>query len=312
MLAQLKADFPEDLRVVYRHFPLVNIHSNAVMAAQAAEAAGAQGQFWAMHDVLFDRLGEWASLSDAEFQEWLAAQAAELGLDGDRFTEDLLSEAIQTKAEQSWEFGLEQNLPGTPYLIINGEPYGGPLDYGNLAIIIKLYILRERQFAECPPMEIDPAGDYFANLETEKGEIVLQLYADKAPLAVNSFIFLARQGWFDGVSFHRVIPSFVAQAGDPSGTGFGGPGYAFDNEIAPDLRFDREGVLGMANAGPGSNGSQFFITFAPQPELDGKYTIFGEVVSGMEVLQALAPRDPQSNPNHPPGDIILKVTIVER
>jgi cyclophilin family peptidyl-prolyl cis-trans isomerase len=161
-------------------------------------------------------------------------------------------------------------------------------------------------------MLISPGKQYVATLHTEKGEIVLELYADQAPTAVNSFVFLARHGWFDGVTFHRVIPGFVAQAGDPTGTGFGGPGYAFDNEISPDLKFDRPGVLGMANSGPGSNGSQFFITLAPAPNLNGDYTIFGHVISGMDVVKGLTPRDPSQAMNLPPGDKINSVTIEEK
>jgi cyclophilin family peptidyl-prolyl cis-trans isomerase len=148
-------------------------------------------------------------------------------------------------------------------------------------------------------------------LHTEKGDITLDLFADKAPLAVNNFVFLARQGWFDGITFHRVLPDFMAQTGDPTGTGYGGPGYAFDNEIT-DLKFDGPGVLGMANAGPGSNGSQFFITYAPAPHLDGGFTIFGRLISGMDVLQKLTPRDPSQPVELPPGDKLVHVTIIEK
>ena len=161
-------------------------------------------------------------------------------------------------------------------------------------------------------MVIDPLKQYTATLHTEKGEIVIQLFSDLAPLTVNSFVFLARNGWYDGVTFHRVLPGFVAQTGDPTGTGFGGPGYAFADEISPDLKFDKPGMVGMANAGPGSNGSQFYITLAPVPQLDGKYPIFGQVVSGLDVVNSLAPRDPEQQAGLPPGDVITKVTIEEK
>ena len=115
----------------------------------------------------------------------------------------------------------------------------------NLSAVIQLTMMEERQFTECPPMAIDsPTKQYMATLHTEKGDIVIELYADKAPLAVNSFIFLAQHGWFDGVTFHRVIPGFVAQAGDPSGTGYGTPGYAFKDEISSDLKYDGAGCGG--------------------------------------------------------------------
>jgi cyclophilin family peptidyl-prolyl cis-trans isomerase len=160
-------------------------------------------------------------------------------------------------------------------------------------------------------MVINPTKQYIATLHTEKGDIVIELAADKAPLAVNSFIFLARNGWFDNVTFHRVIPGFVAQAGDPSGTGYGTPGYAFKNEIS-NLKFDAPGVVGMANAGADSNGSQFFITYSSQPTLDGKYTVFGHVIQGLDVATSLTPRDPSQSGDLPTGDKILSVTIEEK
>jgi cyclophilin family peptidyl-prolyl cis-trans isomerase len=161
-------------------------------------------------------------------------------------------------------------------------------------------------------MTINPKKQYIATLETEKGQVVLQLYPDKAPLAVNSFVFLARSGWFDGITFHRVIPGFVAQTGDPSGTGQGNPGYMFNSEIEPALKFDRAGVVGMANSGPDTNGSQFFITYGPVPDLNGGYTIFGKVLSGMDVLEQLTPRNPQPGVSLPPGDELISVTIEEK
>jgi len=312
VLAQLEKDYPQDVRVVYRHFPLLSIHDKAALATQAAEAAGAQGEFWAMHDLLFEHQGEWVELPVGEFQAWLIEQAAGLNLDGDQFQADLLSEATVAIAQDAWDKGVAASLPGTPFLLVNGGYYGGPRDYWSLEAIIKMTKLEGRQFTECPPMTIDSAKKYNATLQTEKGDIVIELYPDVAPMAVNSFIFLARNGWFDGVTFHRVLPGFVAQAGDPTGTGFGGPGYAFDNEVSPDLNFDQPGVLGMANAGPGSNGSQFFITLGPAPHLDGGYTIFGRVIEGMDVVNSLTERNPEQNANLPPGDKILSVSIEER
>ncbi|MBC7258531.1 MAG: peptidylprolyl isomerase [Chloroflexi bacterium] len=160
-------------------------------------------------------------------------------------------------------------------------------------------------------MTIDPTKQYFAILKTEKGDIRIQLFADKAPKTVNNFVFLARQGFYDNTTFHRVIPGFMAQGGDPTGTGSGGPGYQFADEFHPDLKHDSEGILSMANAGPNTNGSQFFITYAPQPHLDGHHAVFGKVVSGMDVLQALTPRDPRTNPTFS-GDRLLTVVIEEK
>jgi len=311
VLAQLQKQYPNDVRVVYRHFPLMSIHPNAAISAQAAEAAGAQGKFWEMHDLLFERQSEWSRLDNNAIQTWLSEQAVELGLDKARFEADLNSQANVDLAKAAWDEGQKIGLPGTPFLVINGSPYSGPLSYGNLDAIVRTTLLEPHQFTSCPPMTIDQNKQYFATLKTEKGDIVIELYADKAPLAVNSFIFLANQGWFNGVTFHRVLPGFVAQAGDPSGTGYGGPGYAFDNEIS-DLKFDTPGMVGMANAGPGSNGSQFFIIYVPTPQLDGKYTVFGKVVEGMDVAESLTPRDPSQGHIPTPGDQILSVTIEEK
>lgn len=310
MLARLTQKYPQDVQVVYRHFPLVSIHDKAALAAAAAEAAGRQDKFWEMHDLLFSRQQEWTGLKPDEFKAWLSTQAPSLGLEVEAFQDDLDDPQIARAVQAAWEKN-STFMPGTPYILINGQPYESRVNRTDLNDTVALTLLAPRQFQECPPLTIDPSRAYLAEIETAKGKITLELYADKAPLAVNNFIFLAKAGWYDGVTFHRVIPGFVVQAGDPSGTGFGGPGYAFDNELS-DLRFDKPGRVGMANAGPGSNGSQFFITFVPVTRLDGGYTIFAQVIDGLDVLTKLTPRDPSKTPDAPPGDEILSVTIIEK
>lgn len=162
-----------------------------------------------------------------------------------------------------------------------------------------------------PPMTIDTSKQYFATVEMAKGgEFTIELYADKAPITVNSFVFLAREGFFNGVTFHRVLEGFMAQGGDPTGTGMGGPGYEFVNEDS-DLTFDKAGVVAMANAGRDTNGSQFFITFGPADFLNGGYTIFGQVIDGMDVVNGITRRDPQQNPTFT-GDAIKTITITEK
>ncbi len=312
MLARLHTEYPDDLRVAYRHFPLLSIHDKAALATQAAEAAGNQDNFWEMHDLLFANQSTWSGMTVADFQPWLLEKAAELKLDVATFETDLNSTALTELATKAYAESIALNILQTPTLIINGTEYKGQISYGNISAIIKLVLLEKRQFEVCPPIEIDPSKQYFANLETEKGTIVIELLPEDAPLAVNNFVFLARQGWFDNITFHRVIAGFVAQTGDPSGTGYGSPGYAFDNEISPDLIYDKAGTVGMANAGPGSNGSQFFITMAPVEQLNGGYTIFGHVVEGMEVVESLTARDPSQNIGLPPGDNLIKVTILEK
>ena len=160
-------------------------------------------------------------------------------------------------------------------------------------------------------MTIDTDVVYLATVKMAKGgEFIIELYPDKAPITVNSFVFLAREGFFDGITFHRVLEGFMAQGGDPTGTGGGGPGYQFVNEDS-DLTFDKPGVLAMANAGRDTNGSQFFITFQPTPQLNGGYTIFGQVIEGMDVVNGITRRDPQLGPDFI-GDAIESVTIEEK
>jgi len=167
-----------------------------------------------------------------------------------------------------------------------------------------------KQYASAPAMQIDANKQYTAVVKMAKGgQFTIALHADKAPITVNSFVFLAREGFYDGVTFHRVLDGFMAQAGDPTGSGSGGPGYKFVNEDS-DLTFDKAGVVAMANAGRDTNGSQFFITFAPAEFLNGGYTIFGQVIEGMDVVNSIRRRDPQQNPDYS-GDVIERITIIE-
>ncbi len=165
------------------------------------------------------------------------------------------------------------------------------------------------QWQSEPEMQLDPTKNYQATLHTSKGDIIIDLYAKNVPHTVNNFVFLARQGFYDGTIFHRVIPDFMAQGGDPTGTGRGGPGYKFRDEFDPKLRHNVPGVLSMANAGPNTNGSQFFITHVPTPWLDGKHAVFGQVVGGLDVLLAIPPRDP--NLINSPAVTLTSVDISE-
>ncbi|KXK50997.1 MAG: peptidyl-prolyl isomerase [Chloroflexi bacterium OLB13] len=159
-----------------------------------------------------------------------------------------------------------------------------------------------KQYSTPPAMAIDPKKRYTAEFVTNKGTFQIQLFADRAPITVNNFVFLARDGFYNGVTFHRVIANFMIQGGDPTGTGRGGPGYRFNDEAGSLQIRHGAGVLSMANAGPNTNGSQFFITHSPQPHLDGKHGVFGQVMGdGMTVVNAIRQ-----------GDKIESVTIIER
>lgn len=189
--------------------------------------------------------------------------------------------------------------------LVNNATRPSPQDAATLPTLVGT-----KQYSGAPPMVIDPKKQYTATVKMAKGgEIIIRLLPEKAPITVNSFVFLARQGYFDGVTFHRVLDGFMAQGGDPTGTGGGGPGYTFVNEDS-DLKFDKAGVVAMANAGRNTNGSQFFITYGPTPNLNGGYTIFGQVTSGMDVVNGLTRRDPDLRPTFT-GDVIERVTISE-
>ena len=160
-----------------------------------------------------------------------------------------------------------------------------------------------------PSGTLDTSKSYSARFVTQRGDIVCELYAADVPLTVENFVNLARAGFYDGTTFHRVIPGFMAQGGDPEGTGRGGPGYQFRDEFSPRLRHDAAGVLSMANAGPNTNGSQFFITFGPTPHLDDRHSVFGRVTEGMDVLRSIRERDPSRD--REPGDRIERIEISE-
>ncbi len=164
-----------------------------------------------------------------------------------------------------------------------------------------------KQYDSAPPMTIDTDKKYSAVMKTDRGDISIDLLTDIAPMTVNNFVFLAREGFFDGCTFHRVIPGFVAQGGDPTGTGRGGPGYRFKDELSPTPFV--QGIVGMANAGPNTNGSQFYIMLGDAQHLTGRYTAFGQVTAGLDAVLALRPRDPERD--REPGDKILGVTITE-
>jgi cyclophilin family peptidyl-prolyl cis-trans isomerase len=167
-----------------------------------------------------------------------------------------------------------------------------------------------KQWNSPPAMEIDAKKTYTATFNTDKGDIIVQLFAEKVPRTVNNFVFLARQGFYDGTIFHRVLSDFMAQGGDPTGTGRGGPGYRFNDEFHPSLKHSQPGVLSMANAGANTNGSQFFITHVPTPWLDNKHSVFGQVIKGLDVLLSIPVRDP-GNVNAPAVKL-NKISIEEK
>jgi cyclophilin family peptidyl-prolyl cis-trans isomerase len=287
---------------------LTSIHDKAVIAAEAAEAAGVQGQFWEMQALLFERQSEWASASASDVVDVFVGYARDLGLDEEQFSEALEKRTYSDVVQQAYDSAVELGLRGTPTLFINGQYYDGPREDYVLVGLTKLFNYDGPQYTAAPSMVIDSTQPYFATFETSKGSFCVELYAEQTPNTVNSFVFLANEGFYDGIPFHRVLPGFVAQSGDPTGSGYGGPGYTFADEFVDELKHDGPGVLSMANGGPDTNGSQFFITYDAVPDLDGKHSVFGRVVEGLEIVEGLTPRDPQRNP-YAPADMIIKVTV---
>ena len=312
MLAQLEALHPDDLRVIFRHFPLLSIHNKASLAGQASEAAGAQGKFWPMHDLLFERWEEWVDISPEAFRGWLSIAAIELDLDLEKFNDDIASGRYAAMMEEAFTAALSSGLTGTPAIFLNDVLFQLAPELPVLEAFVRLEIHKNRQFAAYPAMELASGSDLVVRLHLNIGEIVIQLYPDSAPLAVNSFLFLQNEAWFEGNGFIRVIQDVLVETGDPSGTGFGDPGYHYQLEIDPRLNFSEAGMVAITNSGSDSNGSKFFITLRPLQELDGQHTIFGRVVDGLELLSSLPERDPLDDILEAPQAFIETVTIESR
>ena len=319
LLKKLQAAYPNDVQIIYRHFPLPS-HDKSLLSAAATEAAAAQNKFWEMEELLFKNQQTWTGQAEADFRKTLEQYAQQIGLDVKQFNQELDSGKYKDKVQAAQDLALQLGIGGTPFLLLNGSQFPQSINYlayPDLEGMVKYLVeLPQKQYKQAPAMQIDKSKAYTATIQTDQGNIVVKLFADKAPLAVNNFVFLAKNGWYDNVTFHRVLTDFMAQGGDPTGLGLGGPGYSFPNEVTG-LKFDKEGLVAMANAGPDTNGSQFFITYGPAPQLDAadptkeaNYTIFGEVVSGMDVARKLTPRDPQQRPDFT-GSVIKTVTIEE-
>ena len=226
-------------------------------------------------------------------------------------------------SEAFWSTLIDGQVPPftvmTPYLaecatVANAELADGvPADFvpwsGTGALASVAPAARANAYATPPPMSIDPAGSYTAVFATGGGEIRIELFADTAPVTVNNFVSLARDGFFDQTIFHRVLDEFMAQGGDPTGTGTGGPGYQFQDETVGGPALDKPGLLAMANSGPNTNGSQFFITFVATEWLTGNHTVFGEVVAGMDIVDTIERRDPSAPASR--GQVVESVTILE-
>lgn len=310
-LRRLQQAHAGESSLVYRPFPQPDLHDKAGLAAQAAEAAGRQGAFWEMFDVLYARQDEWVDLSEPAYLDWLVTRAVEIGLERASFSADLQDPAIEASIEAAAARARQAGVPGAPILYLNGVAFQPPPTPINLEASLRLELLVQRQYNAYPSAVLDGTASYQARLRFGGFEMRVQLYPEAAPLAVNSFIFLSQEGWYDGSPVHRVVPGILFETGDPSGTGLGGPGYNFPTEAAAGLLFDRAGRVAMSSVGPGTNGSQFFVTLSPQPTLNGSRTIFGQVVEGLEEAADWEAREPLLDLLEPPPAVLDEVEIVE-
>jgi len=311
-LETLIEKYPDDVRLVYRPLPLDSLHPTAPLAAYAAESAGMQGKFWEMYDAIFLNREVLSSLTAEEFTEWLKTTAADIGMDVDQFAADIASEDVINKITTAQQTMFEAGVSSTPTVLVNGRPVGN-WQSAYLSNFIEVMKAEKDMVTECPPFVIDQDKEYTATITTEKGDLVLELYPEAAPLAVNSFVYLARKGFYNDVTFHRVYHNFMAQTGDPTGTGWSGAGYQYREEIVPELTYDEAYMVGVARGqAEGSSGSQFFITYVPYPSLNGGYTIFGKLIDGIDVFEQITERDADNNPDAPEGDKIISIEIIEK
>jgi len=294
---------------------VLSFHTKAQITAEATEAAGAQGKFWEMHDLLYERQQQWNGLPDEEMHDLLVRYAEELGLDTEQFAQELEDRVYKDKVDADTRSAIEAGLGGTPSYIVNGVVYPTQ-DLGlNPALVdtfVQIVTDPPKQYTEVPPQVIDPDKEYAATLRTSKGDIIVELFAEQVPVNVNSFAFLAQDGWYDGQTFFYVDPEFIAQSGDPTNKGFTLPftGYTCGDEINLDLTFDEAGMLALYTPQPNGNNGQFFITYAPIPDLNGKFTIIGRIVEGMEVAKSLNPTQPGAGQS--PPDVIETILIEEQ
>jgi cyclophilin family peptidyl-prolyl cis-trans isomerase/protein-disulfide isomerase len=310
-LADLQQKYKDELRVVLRQYPQPELEDKSLLAAYAVEAAGMENRYWQMNNVLYSQQSDWLDLTPAEFQSWLVEQAGKLDINRTRWEANMADVNMRARVARVIEEAAGLQLSGTPVLFFNNIMVKTSIDPDSLKVLIEYFLLPEKAYSDCPEMAIDTAKSYTATFKTEKGEIVFELFDDIAPLSVNSFVKLARDGWYNGTSFFRVIPGFVAQGGDPSNSGLGSPGYGISSEVDPALRFDTPGLLAFNRNTDGLSGSQFFITYTPLPELDGQFTIIGRVVEGMSVINSLRPRNPETDEILLAADVLIAVTIAE-
>jgi protein-disulfide isomerase/cyclophilin family peptidyl-prolyl cis-trans isomerase len=303
----LLAKYGDRVRFVYRHLPLISIHDKALITAEAAEAAAAQGKFWEMHDLLYEKQQEWGGLSEEELIDRLVEYAGELELDTEQFETALTEHTYQDQIMADYEAYQEYGQMATPTYVVNKVFYptrqlGG---LGQLEPFMGLVPIRDKMYDSPPPQVTDADKDYVATIRTTKGDIKVELFSDQAPTNVNSFAFLAQDGWYDGLDFFFVDHEQMAASGYPMNLGgvLPYPGYHCSSEIMSDPPLDDAGLVALSN-------STFFITYSSQPELLRELTVIGRIVDGMDVAESLTER--QLGPDQPDADSIETIVIEEQ
>lgn len=322
ILTEFQAMYPDDVRLVFRFRPFQeSFHDKSYIASQAMVAAGEQGKFTELKNFLFERQYQdaeeegdmdpaefWAGIAPADFDAWLEERVPDLGIDAEQLLTDMYREDVVAQVKAWGDEATALGITGTPTLFING--YKWPENSRGtyiFSIYLRLLKSKENLFDACPATVIDENKSYTATLATNKGDITVELYPDKAPVAVNSFVYLAQQGWYRDLPI--LATSDFVLSGDPSDTGSGGPGYAYLDEVN-DLTFDEAGMLATYSIWPGYgyNGSTFFINKVAWPDQES-YVIFGKVIEGLDILNDISIRE--DNIYDPVEDQILDITITE-
>jgi cyclophilin family peptidyl-prolyl cis-trans isomerase/protein-disulfide isomerase len=323
LIESITASFPKDVRFVFRLRPFPeSFHDKSILASQALVAAGLQGKFNEFRIWLFLHQNKnpndpavaslpdtefWAGLKPADLPGWLAKRVPELGINADQLLKDMTSDAVVKKVQDAKASADAIGINGTPTLFIDGYPWPENQRSNDIfSIYTKLLLNRSKQYKTCPAMTIDKTKSYSATITTTKGDIVVDLFADKAPYAVNSFVFLVKAGWYNDLPI--VSTDQFILSGDPTDTGYGGPGYAYKDEVDSTLNFVEPGMMAVFGVGAGLNGSTFFINKIALTGQEGR-TIFGKVSSGLDVLTKMALRD---NIFTPALDKVISVTITEK
>ncbi len=293
-----------DIALVYRSFPL-DFHQYADITAQAAEAAGAQGKFWQMHDMLFEYSTQWSALASMdEVRAELTSYAKDLSLDVDAFNAALDDGTYADKVKSQYDEAIALNLPGTPSFIFDNIlfPSDIGLSLGGLESFLTIVQSQDQIFfPDAPAMTITSDNTIEAVVKTSKGDLTVNLLPESAPANVNSFVFLAQQGWYDGSEFFYVRDNFVAVTGDPTNSTVGYPGYYCEGETQG--TFDRPGLLGML-----PNGQFFFTLGSDAAQLNGQFALVGQVVDGLDVLDQLV-RVAVGDPSAPQADVVQSIEV---